>query len=393
MSNSIGANIRLARLFHGMTLEDLAVGIGKTRQYVHKIETEQISPPASVLNEIASMTQVDPVFFTRSYSASISEEHCHFRKNFSARASVKHIALAKGEMFRRLVAEVESEIKLPGNRIPQRDARSLVEIEQAAEFCRRYWGLGLGPLQSATRLAETVGAVVTSFRGLSREVDAYSISAARPIIVVNQEDSSACRLRFDVAHELGHLVLHVGKITGDRKTESEANRFAGAFLMPRSSFVKEFPRLRGIHLNWQGLAEMKLRWKVSKAAILYRAKQLSLISEDQYKTGFIRLSRGGEARGEREDHLIAREEPEIFSAAVNMVCEHRGQSLEQYAQSVGVRAAVLQEFLPSVSDADSVFVADLADSDEAAAKTNVVSLAERRLKASGSTATLTATKH
>jgi Zn-dependent peptidase ImmA (M78 family)/transcriptional regulator with XRE-family HTH domain len=382
MSNSIGANIRLARLFNGLTLEDLAVGIGKTRQYVHKIETEQITPPASVLEGIAAMTQVEPVFFIRSFTASISEEQCHFRKNFTARAAVKHIALAKGEMFRRLVSDIEADINLPGNRIPQRDTQSLLDIELAAEFCRRYWGLGLGPLQSATRLAETVGAVVTSFRGVSREVDAYSISAARPIIVVNQDESSACRLRFDVAHELGHLVLHLGKTTGDRKTESEANRFAGAFLLPRSSFVKEFPRLRGIHLNWQGLAEMKLRWKVSKAAILYRARQLSLVTEDQYKTGFIRLSRGGEARGEREDAMIPREVPEIFSTAVDMVCKHRGLSLDQYAKSVGVRASVFQDFLPVPGEQKSEIVLD-EQSSEDMAQTNVISLADRRQKSPG----------
>src|SRR6185437_16627481 len=91
-----------------------------------------------------------------------------------------------------------------------------------------------------------------------------------------------------------------------------------AFLLPRSSFAKEFPRLRGSHLNWQGLSDMKLRWKVSKSALLYRAKQLSLISDDQYRTGVIRLNRGGEARVEREDGLISKEKAELFSQAVRL---------------------------------------------------------------------------
>lgn len=374
----IGANIRLARLFHGYSLEDVAAHLGKTRQYVHKIETEQVTPPEPVLEAIADMTQVYPVFFYRQSPGSISEEQCHFRKHFTARAAIKHMALAKGELFRRLVAGVEDQVEFPAPSIPQYEVGSLVDIEQAAEACRRHWGLGLGPIQNMVRLAENVGVVVTSFKGVSREVDAYSIGAARPIIVLNADEASACRLRFDVAHELGHLVMHVGELTGDRKTEGEANRFAGAFLLPRSSFVKEFPRMRGSHLNWQGLSELKLRWKVSKAALLYRAKQLNLIGEDQYRTGVIRLNRGGEARVEREDGLIPKEVPELFPQAVRVAFAHVGRDFATYCQGLDVREAILNEFVEAMVPAP-VPLEHGGD--------NVISLAQRRAAQSSNKST------
>lgn len=367
----LGANIRLARLFHGLTLEDVAARLEKTRQYVHKIETEQISPPPDAVKAIAELTQVEPAFFVAPIAAPVAEEQCHFRKHFTARSAIKHVALAKGEVFRRLVAKLEEQLELPVPNIPQYDVHSLVEIERAAEACRSHWGLGFGPVQNMVRVAELAGAVVTSFKGVSREVDAYSISAARPIIVVNSEEASACRLRFDIAHELGHLVLHVGLTTGDRKTEGEANRFAGAFLLPRSSFVKEFPRLRGSYLNWQGLADMKLRWKVSKAALLYRARQLALISEDQYRTGVIRLNRGGEAKVEREDALIAKESPELFTQAVRLGMAHQRKDLEAYSRLFAVRPPILEQFLT-----ESVSL--LKEEDRSIAGGNVISLAERR---------------
>jgi len=366
----LGPNIRLARLFHGLTLEDVAARLGKTRQYVHKIETEQISPSQDVLEAIAELTQVEPVFFATPAPVPVAEEQCHFRKHFTTRSAIKHVALAKGEMFRRLVARLEEQLELPVPNIPQYDVRSLVEIERAAEACRIHWGLGFGPIQSMVRVAELAGVVVTSFKGVSREVDAYSISAARPIIVVNSDDASACRLRFDIAHELGHLVLHVGLVTGDRKTESEANRFAGAFMLPRSSFVKEFPRLRGSYLNWQGLSEMKLRWKVSKAALLYRARQLSLISDDQYRTGVIRLNRGGEAKVEREDALMTPEVPELFIRAMRLGMKHKRVGLDAYCRLFAVKTPVLTEFLaePLLLGPDTPTTTD----------NNVISLADRR---------------
>lgn len=371
---AIGANVRLARLFHGLTMEDVALRVDRTRQYIHKIETEQIVPPDTLLEAIAELTQVQPVFFFRPSPGSITEEQCHFRKHFTARAAVKHIALAKGEMFRRLVAGIEAQIELPEPRFPQYEVRSLIDIEQAAEACRRQWGLGLGPIQHTVRLAENLGVVVTSFKGVSREVDAYSISAARPIIVLNPEEASACRLRFDVAHELGHLVMHVGELTGDRKTESEANRFAGAFLLPRASFVKEFPRLRGSHLNWHGLSEMKLRWRVSKAALLYRARQLGLITDNQYRTGVIRLNRGGEARVEREDSLIEKEVPELFPQAVRLGFRHEGVSFDEYCKMLGVTAPILNEFVAAFAQEEyqplRTVTEPVAD--------NVISLSRRR---------------
>ncbi len=366
----IGVNVRLARLFHGLTLEEVAGHVDRTRQYVHKIETEQIAPSTDVLEAIAELTQVEPVFFFRPSSGAISEEQCHFRKHFTARAAVKHVALAKGEMFRRLIVGVEAQIELPETRIPQREVRALLDIEQAAEECRRVWGLGLGPIQNMVRLAENVGSVVTTFKGVSREVDAYSIGTARPIIVLNADEASACRLRFDVAHELGHLVMHVGELTGDRKTEGEANRFAGAFLLPRSSFAKEFPRMRGSHLNWHGLSEMKLRWRVSKAALLYRARQLGLVTEDQYRTGVIRLNRGGEARVEKEDALIQKETPELFAQAVRTGFRHLGLRFEDYCRTLDIKGPILNEFVASPESAEPLV--------EAAVTGKVVSLAQRR---------------
>lgn len=375
-TNVLGANVRLARLFHGLTLEDVATHLGKTRQYVHKIETEQITPPPEVLVAIATITQVEPAFFVARAPAPVAEEQCHFRKHFTTRSAIKHVALAKGEMFRRLVAGLEEHLELPAADIPQHDVRSLVDIERAAEVCRTHWGLGYGPIQNMVRVAELAGVVVTSFKSVSREVDAYSISAARPIIVLNSEEASACRLRFDVAHELGHLVLHVGLTTGDRKTEGEANRFAGAFLLPRSSFVKEFPRLRGSYLNWQGLSEMKLRWKVSKSALLYRARQLALISEDQYRTGVIRLHRGGEAKVEREDMLIAKETPELFDQAVRLDMDHRRLAFEAYSRLFSVRPSVVAEFLQTPSN-PPVEPAEVFEA------SNIISLAERRRTVGG----------
>jgi Zn-dependent peptidase ImmA (M78 family) len=178
---------------------------------------------------------------------------------------------------------------------------------------------------------------------------------------------SACRVRFGYAHECGHFVGHVGRKTGDKESESEANRFASAFLLPRSTFVKEFPALRGgTQVNWIALSQLKMRWRVSKAAVLYRARQLNILSEDQHKRALLgHLFGKGERHIEHEDISIPHEQPELLHNAMTVLRERLGLSLNDMAVSVHMTRALVAEIAP------------LAD-DEHDAGNRVVSLAQFR---------------
>jgi Zn-dependent peptidase ImmA (M78 family)/DNA-binding XRE family transcriptional regulator len=341
-----GANLRLARNFHARTLQEVAGALGVSRQYVYMLEAGKTSPKADFVERLAQDLQVFPEFFYEGAPPLVSEDQCHFRGNITARVSIRQVTLAKGEIFRRIVTLLDSKLRLPRFTFPEIEARSFADIEAAAERCRREWGLGLGPIDNMARVVENAGVVVTSFRHVSREIDAMSIYSNRPVMVANTEARSACRVRFDLGHEAGHFVIHVGKQTGDRVTETEANRFAGALLMPRASFSKEFPATRSGKMSWRHLGELKMRWKASKAAMLFRGKQLGLIGEDQYRSAVITLTRHGEARVEVEDQQIPMERPELFENAVKLACSHFSVTIEDLGREIGVREGMIDEFLP-----------------------------------------------
>lgn len=271
--------------------------------------------------------------------------------------------------MQRVVEVIEQHLQLPEVRIPQFDGIiGAADIERAAELCRNEWGIGLGPISNMTRLAENVGAVVTTFTGISSEVDALSFMGERPIIVRNDAKESACRQRFDIAHELGHCVMHQGRVTGDRVSESEANRFASALLVPRAMMMKLFPRARGSFLDWKGISEFKLTWKVSKAALLYRARQLELISDELYRRGAITLRRG-EATREREDDSIPMEDGVLLHRSITLLRERLGITLPVLAAQLGLTLELLANLLHE----------DISDDEipELSSGTNVVPINKR----------------
>ncbi|MEN3110400.1 XRE family transcriptional regulator [Uliginosibacterium paludis] len=344
-----GTNLKLARQCQGLSLNEVGDAVEKSRQYIHRVEMGRDQPTPDLIRGLAKFLNVAPEFFFERSGVMLCDDAYHFRKLASTPVTMKQAAQAKGELFRRFVAFIDQKLRLPECNFPSFEVSSPDDIERAAERCRSLWELGLGPIDNVIRVAENAGAVVTTFHDVSEKVDALSISSQRPIIVTNNSKGSACRVRFDLAHEIGHFVMHESQLTGDRTTESEANRFAGAFLLPRGTFVKAFPKLKGSSLNWPGIVQLKMEWKVSKAAILYRARQLGLITESQYKSGIIYgLNRKGQATSEDEDKLIPFEKPELIYNALKILRTQLGLSSFDVAENVHMKMELLRHFLPDL---------------------------------------------
>ncbi|HCY63242.1 MAG TPA: hypothetical protein DHV59_10515 [Oxalobacteraceae bacterium] len=348
MSVFIGTNLRLIRLFHDLSLTELGERVGVSKQFLSRVETGAETVSVQLENSLIEELNVLPEFFYHVDPNPISDEQCHFRRQLTTKVVLRQVARARGEMLKRLVGVLDDHVDLPHYQVGEADPDSAETIERAAEKFRALFGLGLGPLSNVTRIAENAGAVVMKVNGLAPEIDAVSFATKRPLIALNGSGRSSCRQRFGIAHELGHFSLHIGVLTGDRLTETQANRFASAFLMPRTTFGSECRlAIRGTRLNWSGLSELKLRWGVSKAAILFRGRQLGVFSDDQARAGYIRLNRHGEAVQESEDHLITNEEPEIITESLKVMQNHFGVPQSAIAREMHVQPRLLQALLMS----------------------------------------------
>lgn len=367
--NFIGSELRLARILNNLTLEQVASHVNKTRQYIHKLETGQAIPNSNLTADLAQLLKVKPEMFSGKYAYTVRsdrdllsgslpyliDEQFHFRSLRTAKHMLKHQVQTRGEMIVRLIFVIEKYMKLPKYNLSEfclNDFKieNTNDIERLAEKCRNDWDLGLGSISNMYSLAENLGIIVTNFSSIAHtnEIDALSIDSKRPAIVIPTFEQSICRQRFDIGHEIGHLIMHQGVLTGDRITESQAHRFASALLIPRSMMAKRFPAPKGLstpRFNWEVISEFKQYWKVSKSAILYRARQLDLITEAQHKSAIISLRNGGESKIESEDNLIPHESPELLQNAFQYLALRKKIYGDNIADDMGITVALLEDII------------------------------------------------
>lgn len=335
--------LRLARQLSGLSLETLGDGVGASRQYIHQLETGAREPSSDLVQALAAMLEVSTSFFGMPLPHQVQLDHCHFRRLRTAPQSLMSQASARANGISLIIEALEQHVGLPAVTFPEvsHTAATVTEIERAAEKARDYWRLGLdAPISNMVRVLENAGAVVVQFDDLTARIDALSVAHRRPIVVRSTAKGDGARPRFDLAHELAHLVIHEGIVTGDAETESQAHRFASAFLVPARAFLREFPRSAGRRIDWASLLRMKIRWGVSMRALVRRAFDLGIFDAAQYRTANIHLSKSGQTKSEEGDSLISPEPPELMNAALGYVEDIDPAALPKIMRSLGMTPAL-----------------------------------------------------
>lgn len=290
------SRLTFARKRRGLTKVELSNSIGITAQAISNFESENHSdePSLKTLEKIANALTFPVEFFDGPKIQEISLETASFRALSKLSASTRNSALAAGQLAVLLNSWIEERFNLPTHNLL--DLRHETP-QSAATKLRQEWQLGEKPIKNMIHLLESKGIRVFSLVEDSLNVDAFSCwSNGVPFVFLNTL-KSAERSRFDAAHELGHLVLHKhGVIPKSPQAEKDANSFASAFLMPEASVVAECPYMPTI----SNLMPLKHLWNVSLASLIYRLKDLNLISEWPHRMLVIEISQKGYTKNEPE---------------------------------------------------------------------------------------------
>lgn len=276
-----------------MTARALAGAIGVSPITISRLENGANEPEDETVGALARALEFPRGFFFAEDVDELPAEAASFRSLSSMTARDRDAALSAGVIAYLFSDWVAERFNLPPTDVPE--LRGDIAPEQAAQVARASWGLGEQPVSSMIKLLESKGVRVFSLFEDTKNVDAFSCwRGDRPFVFLNTFKSTE-RSRFDAAHELGHLVLHRhGAAQDSRQAESEADRFASAFLMPMDDVMS---RIRYV-TDLESLIQAKKRWGVSVAALNYRLHKLRVVSDWQNRSLNIEMSSRGFRRDE-----------------------------------------------------------------------------------------------
>ncbi|GAA4594550.1 XRE family transcriptional regulator [Planotetraspora phitsanulokensis] len=344
-----------ARHLAGLTKKDLAERIGVTPAAVGQYETGMTRPRPALVPQLADALAVPPAFFlTGRPHGKLDGSMAHFRSLRSTRAHQRAKAVAFVEQVWELAHALEKRVRLPHVDLPGfsgGEVHAGVDLPrdpaQAARALRRLWGLGTGPLSHIVRHMEAHGVIVVfpPPDEDSATVDAFSTSQLpRPIVVLtaNRFDDIH-RYRFTAAHELGHLVLHGDTASGDAQQEREADVFAAEFLTPRDSILPDLPR----RLDLRRLGQLRHTWGVSVDSLLYRCREVGLLSDSAASRAYQRLRELRDQPGFAAEPISGYpgEQPTLLRQAFELAVAETGLTMAQLAGALAWPAGRVRELL------------------------------------------------
>lgn len=323
-----GNRLKSARQYRGLTVDELSQKINVTKQAVSQYETGKIeNVPFDKIAAISNALNFPYQYFLQENNFDIQTGATYFRSLMKTSKKYRLAQEIKMEHIAVIYAFLNEYITFPELNLPDWIGK-ISSPTEAAKALRDYWGLGDKPIENLVRTAEKNGIIVTIFSTDTDDIDAFSQyvevnNSDVFIIALSNNKDSAARLNFDIAHELGHILLHEWSEDEEVLTreefktkEKEANEFASAFLLPETSFLKE------VSLEPQKLdyyVQLKRKWKVSIAAMLYRCCDFNVISQSQYQYMMRIMQNKGWRKSEPLDNIIKAPKPSLFSDAVDIL--------------------------------------------------------------------------
>lgn len=338
--------IKEARLFRGLTQNDLAGAVGITKQAVSQFETGVLTPKADTLLQISEVLEFPLSFFSHPFADPILTP-VFFRKRKMATKKSRDVFQTYIEWMSEIYEYIEGYIRMPEVRLITKEkvGYTPADLSRIATELRRFWGLGDGPITNMMLLLENNGFIISKTGLDAKKVDACSVfytstkTSKRPMIFLTSGTSSV-RSRRDLAHELGHQVLHSWMDKDEFEEnkdiiEQDAETFASYFLMPEQAMRRECYAVKSL----DALLMMKTRWGTSAQSILYHLINIGCMDQELGERLLRSMYRKGWRSHEPGDDEIPHEMPGLIKDALTMLIDNKIKTREEILDELSLPAS------------------------------------------------------
>lgn len=338
--------LRMARQSRGWSQRELSEKANIPHSRLSKIEAGLIEPATINVDRM-----VEALHFPSSFFFEPDEI-------MGLPISIHPLYRKKADIGRRRLLRIEAELNLrlfhirrllravafePVIELPNIDIDESEEgPEGIANLLRRMWQVPTGSMKNLMEWVEKAGVLVVQCDFGSLPIDGVTMrSIDLPPCVFLSNNKPADRQRYSLAHELGHIVMHQYRVPSPMM-EVEANSFASALLMP---FRDIYPSLSE-RLTLQRLATLKLSWRVSMQALLYRAKDMGTITTGQSQYLWRQISARGFRRQEPPSLNFPPERCTVLPDIIRMHIEDMNYTIEQLCSTLHVFEDELRRMYP-----------------------------------------------
>lgn len=351
--------IKQARISRGYSMGELADLLGITRSAISQYELGTIKPSDLIIGQLSNILNYQISFFYKPLPENTTANSAvYFRSRRSTTKKAKNAAREKISIFKEINDYLKRFVDFPSvnlpviNNIDVYHELSLNDVEAIAMQVRNYWNLGLGPIDNLVSILQKNGIMISIMDLNNKKIDAFSVwYDSIPYIYISKDKYSNARLRFDLAHELGHILIHGNLFNDDdietkvisEKIEREADMFAACFLLPSKSFENDIYSSSINHF-----IQLKKKWKVSIGAMIYRCQALELLTPNQIKYLKDQMSYNGYWKKEPLDDQIPLEKPFAHKQAFQLILDNHLVTPNEIIEEIGCSSQEIEEysFLP-----------------------------------------------
>lgn len=339
-----GERLKAARIYRGLSVAELAEKLELQRQTVSMYENDKLrNPEFATVERMSKELNFPTEFFLSKDVISTQSSSSYFRSLLTTNKKYRNQQIQKIEFISTIYSFLSGYVEFPKLNLPE--IRDNVTPQEAATLLREYWKLGDKPIENIVYLVEQNGILVTQFDSDSDAIDAFSkeIGADQDslfLIGYSKNKSTAARVHFDIAHELGHILLH--EWSEDLETlskeefkaiETQAHSFASAFLLPEDSFRRDLGTYAN---NLSYYVELKRKWKVSIAAMIRRAYELNLIEYHTYQMLMRTMQKKGIRKEEPLDNVLTTATPSLLRTSVQMLLDENVLTPKEFMQELAL---------------------------------------------------------
>lgn len=312
--------LEIARLLRQRTQKDVVKDVGISQSTLSKAEHGLLELSDDMMQKLCQYYDMPIEFFSEMYEVPPAG-YLYYRRKLTITNKIIDSFVAKVQIFKAIIDSLMQSVELPDyaldNYRPSEDL-SPKEIAHKIRFSLKVFH---GPVPNLSTLLENNGIVIVRFDFGTEKIDGVSAitNENRKVMFINSQMPDD-RIRFSMAHELGHIVMHIANPPkSSEEAEREADEFATEFLMPE---LEIRPMLE--NLTIPTLASLKRRWRVSMHALVRRAKDLGVINSQQYRNMQIYFSKKGYTKTEPIQLPI--EQPTILKETLRLYRDELGYS-------------------------------------------------------------------